>query len=641
MVGKITSEGDRAMRSTLARRLFHLDGSGIKIGIISDSFNALKGKAADIAKGDLPGRSNPNGFTKPVRVLKDTKIGFDEGRAMTQIIHDVAPGAELLFYRAGDTEREFATGIKALAKAGANIIVDDVFFSSETLLQDGVSAQAVDDVTRRGVLYFSAAGNDGSASYQSQFRPGPTFTYRGSTYETQDFDSGEAVNPFQAIQASRNAKIDLMLNWDQPSGQVSTDMEMFLLDRPLLPGAGSTVLQDITLSPAANSAAKELEYSATSPRTVYLAIAKRVTPTSPTPSLIKWVSVANGGDGNTLYQFVNDSSNVVGEATVYGHANAATAIAVGAAYARDTPAFGVNPALLEDYSSRGSSPILFNAQGDRLPMPQIRQKPEIIGPDGVGTTVLGFDSFFGTSAAAPHAAAVAALMLQRSQKHLTSPQILAALQNTASPVVATNNLKSAAGFVRADSAVLDSATAELTGTSGANRLRGRKGSDNLFGLAGNDRLRGGNGLDALFGGGGNDSIEGDQGNDYLLGEAGNDRLSGGKGSDTLLGDRGKDRLAGDQGNDFLDGGSGKNQLRGGEGQDAFALHQNGLAIVLDFNPSEDKLVLSGKLKFKRLDILQQGSSTLITFAGNGLVKLNGVRANTVTAASFTSHPFRV
>ena len=75
----------------------------MKIGVISNSYNYKGAAAADVSFGDLPGTGNPNGYTKNVDVLKDIDPSFgtvmsDEGRAMLQIVHDVAPGAELAFY---------------------------------------------------------------------------------------------------------------------------------------------------------------------------------------------------------------------------------------------------------------------------------------------------------------------------------------------------------------------------------------------------------------------------------------------------------------------------------------------------------------------------------------------------------------
>ena len=104
--------------------------------------------------------------------------------------------------------------------------------------------------------------------------------------------------------------------------------------------------------------------------------------------------------GGTINDFDTSSS------TVYGHANAAGAEAVGAAAYFETPEFGFDPALLESFSSGGLTPILFDLTGS--PIFELRQKPGIVCPDGTNTTFFGFDfepdgfpNFFGTSAAAP------------------------------------------------------------------------------------------------------------------------------------------------------------------------------------------------------------------------------------------------
>jgi len=144
---------------------------------------------------------------------------------------------------------------------------------------------------------------------------------------------------------------------------------------------------------------------------------------------------------------------------------AAGAGSVGAAFYFDTPACGSAPAVLERYSSEGGDPILFDTGGNRLATPQVRNKPDFVAPDGVNNTILGatlaqsndavntniagcqdnesFPSFFGTSAAAPHAAAAAALMLQANPA-LTNTQIIQAMQTSALPMSA--RATSAAGY---------------------------------------------------------------------------------------------------------------------------------------------------------------------------------------------------
>lgn len=631
MVGKVTTQGDRAMRAQVARRNFHLDGRGIKIGVISDSFDAFDEAELDVLSGDLPGRKNPLGYRQPVRVLRDWPEGNDEGRAMLQIITDIAPAAELLFHTAANgqgaiTEQSFSKTIQALAKAGADIIVDDIGFST-TLFQDGVAAQTVDRVVNRGVTYISAIGNDGNRSYESVFRPSGTFRFRGKTYEAHDFDPGDRIDLFQDLSLPAGSEISPLLSWDQPIGNITSDFELFLVSTLQLPDE----IESNLLSPSTTlfSAGIEqpiefLNYRSQNAQSAYFVIGRRIDANHST-NHIKWISAANGSDKNVFYEYVNQAGQPEGS-TIYGQPNARGAIAVGAVPVRQTPVYGINPPRLSAFSSRGGTVILFDAQGNRLQIPEIRQKPEIVAPNSVATTIDLFRPFSGTSAAAPHVAAVAALMLQRAGGgNRQSPvQLVQALQQGAIALDPPGNFRSGAGLVQADAAVLASAQWNLTGNAGNNRLQGRRSANNLFGLAGNDRLSGARGFDALFGGQGADRLDGNAGNDYLLGEAGDDRLVGHGGRDTLLGGTGADRLEGSQGNDLLGGGQGQNWLSGGPGQDTFILEQVGTAVIPDFQLGIDRFALNGQLQFQQLRFIQQQDDLLIRQGGQTLARLVGV-----------------
>ena len=159
--GAVLSQGDRSLRANLARRESGATGRGIRIGVLSDSYDCAPGAfepgapftraAQDIANGDLP---------RDVLVLKDlvavpSDDCSDEGRAMMQLIHDVAPGSPLAFYTAFESQEDFAAGIRALATAGSQVIVDDIIYFAEPMFEDGIIAQAVDDVHADGVAYFS------------------------------------------------------------------------------------------------------------------------------------------------------------------------------------------------------------------------------------------------------------------------------------------------------------------------------------------------------------------------------------------------------------------------------------------------------------------------------------------------------
>jgi hypothetical protein len=79
---------------------------------------------------------------------------------MAQIVHDVAPGAKLAFHTAFLGQANFVQGIKDLAAAGADIIVDGLSNMVEPWFQDGVAAQTVDQMHAMGVAYFTTASND-------------------------------------------------------------------------------------------------------------------------------------------------------------------------------------------------------------------------------------------------------------------------------------------------------------------------------------------------------------------------------------------------------------------------------------------------------------------------------------------------
>ncbi len=185
-------------------------GSGISIGFISDSYNTSTAtiKASDDVRNfDLPGASNnPVPNTQPVVLLQDAAGGTDEGRGMGQIIYKMAPKARIAFATANGGEVGFANNIRALAGLSgftfpaaqqqgfaADAICDDVGYSDEPFFEDGIIANAVDDVAAAGVSYFSSAGNDiGSYDYDSDYRNVPNGT--GLTAATNTALAGTNIN---------------------------------------------------------------------------------------------------------------------------------------------------------------------------------------------------------------------------------------------------------------------------------------------------------------------------------------------------------------------------------------------------------------------------------------------------------------
>src|SRR5262249_47938536 len=78
-VGAVTSEGDAIVNGPAARSAFNVSGSGVRVGVMSDGVDHL---ANSVASGDLP---------PDVQVLKAGS--GDEGTAIMEVVHDIAPGA--------------------------------------------------------------------------------------------------------------------------------------------------------------------------------------------------------------------------------------------------------------------------------------------------------------------------------------------------------------------------------------------------------------------------------------------------------------------------------------------------------------------------------------------------------------------
>jgi subtilisin family serine protease len=419
--GPVQSQADKAIRANIARSEYGVNGNGIKIGILSDSYNALGGASISVSAGELPGAGNPNGFNKPVVVLKDLSLSddaglSDEGRAMAEIVHDVAPGAEIYFYTAFDGVQDFAKGIGLLADAGCKIIVDDVGYADEPYFQDGKLAQAVDAVTNRGVTYFTSAGNSASNSYEFNFKPLNFAPAGAAPLICQNFSSNPAT-PYNLLPffCPSGAVGTITFQWSQPFFSISggngarTDFDIFLLDN-----GGNVLLRD-TINQIGNDAVYFFGFrNITSTPILRIALVKR---NGPNPQKVKVIF----GAAAECINVTNNPTPGLFASTVSGQANARSSIAVGAADYRKTKEFGAVKDTIENFSSKGGTPILFNRFGSRTF--EVRQKPEFVAADNGNTSFFidGFDpdndgipNFNGTSASAPHAAAVAALCLEAS-----------------------------------------------------------------------------------------------------------------------------------------------------------------------------------------------------------------------------------
>ena len=166
-------------------------------------------------------------------MLDDTVVGADEGRAMAQIVHDLAPGARLAFATASSGELDFADNIRDLATANSDVIVDDVTYFDEPFFQDGPIAVAVNDVVADGVTYVSHAANiniisGGRTSPPSRRRRSdPThcapFPPSAGLHGLQP--GAPRSTPTYGISLPTGRTLSIVLQWAQPWNGVTTDLD--------------------------------------------------------------------------------------------------------------------------------------------------------------------------------------------------------------------------------------------------------------------------------------------------------------------------------------------------------------------------------------------------------------------------------
>ncbi|MGQ0616012.1 MAG: cell wall-binding repeat-containing protein [Acidimicrobiia bacterium] len=416
--GSAISEGDAHLRADLAREMFGVDGTGVTVGVLSDSYDRAVGAtdaAQDVASGDLPGPGNPCGRALPVQVRAEfpgpAEDVVDEGRAMLQIVHDLAPGATLAFATAALGKDAYAGAIADLVATGADVLVDDVTYLDEPFFQDGAVAQAVTAARDAGAVYVSAAGNQhapGSGYETPSFRTAPcpvTSPALGPNIGCHDFDGSGGTDTTYRFTVPAGQSVVVDLQWAEPLDGVVTDLDAYLL-------RGSTGVTASLDDNVANGAPVELlSYENTSGTDEELQLVVARSPGGAEPRF-KMVVFHSGAQTAAPEHTSVTGGDTVGH-EIFGHGGTDAAITVAATAFFDG-------ARVEEFSSRGPVTLRFGpatggAPAPALAAPLVLAKPDLVASDGVRTTFLSGapPRFFGTSAAAPHVAAVAALLRQR------------------------------------------------------------------------------------------------------------------------------------------------------------------------------------------------------------------------------------
>lgn len=365
--GNTVSEGDSILRSYSLRELHGVNGTGIKIGIISDGVDSLEDAQST---GDI---------SSDVRVLSN-KVGGNEGTAMLEIVQDIAPGAELYFHDCGKSRLEFNRAVDVLVSEGCIIICDDIGWLSEPFFEDGIVANHIKKVIKEhDLLYISSAGNTGDSHYQGFFYDNGSGCH--------DFSSGQGEVKNLQLDIPPSGEVWVFLQWDDRWGQSENNYDLYLENTKtseLI--ASSEVYQNGDNLP--------LEY-----------IMYTNKGSSALNASIEVRKISGEARELELYIYCWSGStlnpeNLVAEDSIFGHPALPEVITVGAVRTGESGDYEIEP-----FSSIGPVTISY-------PYPEIRPKADLSGLDGVSVTGKNGISkqFYGTSASSPHVAAVAGLV---------------------------------------------------------------------------------------------------------------------------------------------------------------------------------------------------------------------------------------
>jgi len=421
--GSVMTEGDPVVNADVLRSSVPgIDGTGVTIGVIADGVGGL---GVSQASGDLPAVDTTTCNVAGV----DPGASGAEGTAMLEIIHDVAPGATLMFGNFGfSTSLAFNDAINCLA-SHADIVVDDIgFFGAGPY--DGtsiISENTASALNGSGRIraYITAAGNAAGRHYQASFiDSGFLITSGGDRWSAQEFDETDAQYPieheglvsapanFDRFRLNPGGSATITLVWNDPWNASGNDYDLFFSD--------GTAIQPCSL---------QLQNGNDHP-TESCTIANQ-------SSIVRTIDIFIGNFRSLAQRRVLDLFVLCSGCGTLANGNNLDFTTPGSSIGNQSDAGGSPAAVITVGAVRFNSPSGIEHFSSHGPTEDGRTKPDVVGPDGVCITGAGgFNAssavcqasgrrFFGTSAAAPHVAAVAALLLDcqpaltRSELHDT------------------------------------------------------------------------------------------------------------------------------------------------------------------------------------------------------------------------------
>ena len=484
--GAFTTEGDEILKADQVRDKLDVDGAGVRVAVISDG---LKGVFAGscttcggagggpIASGDLPDASgtrtaagvltsSSGGISgrsfqadSDLEGLPSGQCAFDgagaEGTALLEIVHDLAPGAQLSFANA-DTDLAFNQAVSAMAAAN-DVVVDDLGFfgmpSDGTSTISSNTAAALNNDSNPIRAYVTSNGNSADEHYYGTYSdsgvdgtsvsgiatPGHLHRFQKSGDTTDVLGLG--AQPYNVVALPTNGEIVIFLTWDDPTGGSRNNYDLYLVQE----STGRVVARSVDTQSGSQDPVEALDYVNAGARDRFHIVVQNVQDQAQARNLNLFsfqpecasdgpLLLAAGHHERHNYNTATRSMAAQGDAG----GSPVSVISVGAICSASPAAQGVfngSPAPDESCKDTKHSTIeFFSSLGPTL---DGRTKPDVSGIDGVSVSGAGSfpKLFFGTSAAGPHLAATAALVLE------SAPCLLDAGTGALSPASARGKVR--------------------------------------------------------------------------------------------------------------------------------------------------------------------------------------------------------
>ncbi|HEY6457482.1 MAG TPA: S8 family serine peptidase [Steroidobacteraceae bacterium] len=391
-------------------------GTGVMVGVQSIGVATL---SVIQARGELPASIQvlyPTGNTTPAVA--------DEGTALLEEIHAVAPGATLVFC-GPNTFVDFTSCMTQLINAGATVLVDDTGFAADDLMSlNNDQSTAIAQILSQNpaVMAFSSAGNSNGTYWEGNYSPVsvattslPALSCPSGAGTADTYVAAFGSDTSQTLQVMGDSSFPLLLAWADPPTQLTSHFDVFWF------AAGSSTA--LGCMSTASAATNELMQYVTLPAGSYTLLV--ASPDASTSG--KFLKLWAGGDGLTALSVSTPGALVSPQAAVPG------LLTVGAVVGSD----GVGNTI-ETFSSTGPLTLAF-------PTPAQLQAPALVAPDAISIDAQGTyftadlfpdGNFYGTSAAVANAAGVAAL-LRGAFPALSAAQASIAVQSGATALGAT------------------------------------------------------------------------------------------------------------------------------------------------------------------------------------------------------------